>query len=359
MRLRNIKLEKVVILTGREAVKISIISIIVAFIIFSIFLLSQGANPIDAYIQIFSFAFDPKLGLPSTLHRGIFLLFVTLAFILPLKAGIWNIGMEGQFYLGTIGAFAAAYAWSDLPSNMLIPLVLIVSGFFGAFYGTIVGFLKGKYGVNEIVIALMLNNIGYWLIYLLVVGGPWMGVAESNSKPMPTSAVAPMIWDTPFTIFLALAISVILYFVIKKTNIGFQLRVLGSSLPAAEHAGISPLKISIFVMAVGGAIAGIAGYHMWGGDPAFYKIPGPNAYKPIGDFTYWGIMVGLICILNPIAAIPASIFVGGIKQGGTILIRRLKLPVGLDLAFLGILFLTFVAFQFFYHYKITRVKKRG
>lgn len=357
MKLWKLKLEKMLVLTGREAVKISVISIIVAFAIFSIFLLSRGANPIDAYKHIFSFAFG--VGLLATIHRGILLLFATLAFVLPLKAGIWNIGMEGQLYLGTVGAFAVAYAWGDLPSGVLIPLMLIAAGLFGAGYGAFAGFLKGKLGVNEIVITLMLNNIAFWLVYLLVVGGPWMGVAESNSRPLPVSAEAPMIWKMPFTIFLALAISVILYFLLARSRIGFQLRVLGSSQPAAEHAGISPFKISVFAMAVGGAIAGLSAYHMWAGDPAFYMIPRPDAYKAIGDFTYWGIMVGLICLMNPLAAIPASIFVGALKQGGTVLVRRLKLPFGLDFAFLGILFLTFVAFQFFYRYKIVRVKKEG
>jgi len=359
VRLPRLKLERVLVLTGREAVKISVISIIIAFIIFSIFLFLEGANPIDAYKHIFSYAFDRKLGLPTTIHRSMVLLFATLAFILPLKAGFWNVGMEGQLYLGTVGAFAVAYAFGNLPSGILIPLMLIAAGLFGAIYGAFAGFLRGKLGVNEIVITLMLNLIGYWLLYTLVVGGPWMGIAESQSKPLPVSAWAPMIWKVPFTVFLAPAISVILYFLFKRSNIGYQIRTLGSSQPAAEHAGINPLKISVFVMAVGGAIAGLSAYHMWAGDPSFHVIPRPEAYKAIGDFTYWGIMVGLICNLNPLAAIPASIFVGSLKEGGTVLVRRLGLTYGLDYVFLGILFLTFVALQFFYRYRIMRVKKKG
>ncbi|MFO3797931.1 MAG: ABC transporter permease subunit, partial [Anaerolineales bacterium] len=224
---------------------------------------------------------------------------------------------------------------------------------------TLAGFLRGKWGVNEIVITLMLNNIGYWLIYSLVLGGPWMGIAESESKPLPASAHAPMIWRLPFTAVFAPIISLILYFLFMKSSIGFQIKALGSSPSAAEHAGINSLKISVLVMAIGGAIAGLSAYHMWAGDPAFLKIPRPDAYKAIGDFTYWGIMVGLVCILNPLAAIPLSIFVGLLKEGGTVLVRRLGLSFGLDYVFLGILFLTFVALQFFYRYKIVWVKKEG
>jgi len=357
--LRGLKLEKVLVLTGRDAVKISVASIITAFILFSIFLLLEGANPIEAYGHIFSYAFDPRLGLPTTIHRSTILLFATLAFILPLKAGLWNIGMEGQLYLGTVGAFAVAYAFGNLPSGILIPLMLITAGLFGAIYGAFAGFLKGKLGVNEIVITLMLNLIGYWLLYTLVVGGPWMGIAESQSRPLPASAWAPMIWKVPFTVFLAPAIAVMLYFLFKRSTIGFQVKALGSSQPAAEHAGINPLKISLFVMVVGGALMGLSAYHTWAGDPAFHLIPRPEGYRGIGELTYWGIMVGLICILNPLAAIPAAIFVGSLKEGGTVLVRRLGLTYGLDYVFMGILFLTFVALQFFYRYRIMRVKKKG
>lgn len=357
MRLPRFKLEKVFVLTGREAVKISISSIIVAFIIFSIVLLLEGANPIDVYKNIFSYAFDPQLGLVPTIHRSMFLLFATLAFILPLRAGLWNIGMEGQLYLGTVGAFAVAYAWGGLPSGVLIPLMLIAAGLFGAGYGAIAGFLKGKLGVNEIVITIMLNLIAFWLIHFLIVGGAWAGIGECRSQPLPDSAIAPMIWRVPFTVFVVPVIAVILYFLFTRSNIGYKLRSFGSSPSAAKHMGISSLKISVFVMAVGGAIAGLSAYHMWAGNPTYYLIPQPESYAAIGYFTYWGIMVGLICLLNPLAAIPMSIFIGSMAEGGGVLGRRLGLPKGLDVLFLGILFITFIAFQFFHRYRIAREKK--
>jgi len=365
----RLKLERRLVLTGRDAVKISIYSIIATFVIFSILLMLtevwnekeqkwERVNPLEAYKEIFSFAFDPEFGLGLTIRRGMLLLFATLAFILPLRAGIWNIGGEGQFYLGTVGAFGVAYALSDLPSGALIPLMLIASALCGAGYGAITGYLKARLNVNEIVLAIMLNNIAYWLIHFLIVGGPWMGTAESVSKPLPVSARAPMIWEVPFTIFLVLAISVLLYFLLTKFKIGYQIRALGHNPAAAKYAGMSPLKISLFVMTVGGAIAGIAAYHLWAGDPGFYMIPKPQSYQQQGQFMYYGIICGLICVLNPIAAIPTAIFISGMTVGsGTGLISRLGLGFGIDFAFLGILFLTFVAFQFFHQYRIVRVKK--
>ena len=356
LRFPRLKFERIVVLTGADAIKISALSVVISFMVFGAFLSFEGADPLVAYEHIFSFAFDPKLGLPTTLHRGFFLVFSTLAFIIPLAAGIWNIGMEGQFYLGTIGAFAVAYSFPDLSPAALIPLMLISGAILGAAYGALAGFLKGKMNVNEVVVTIMLNNIAFWLVYLLTVGGPWAGIAESTSKPLPKNAWAPMIWDTPFTSILVIALAILVYFLLKKTTIGYQIRTLGSNPIVAKHVGISAPKISVLVMAIGGAIAGLSGYHMWAGDPAFLMIPRPEAYKAIGDLTYWGIILGLICLLNPLASVPASIFIGSIIVGATVLVRRLRLPFGLDVLFLGIISLVFAAFQFFHQYRIKRVK---
>jgi len=355
----RLKLEKRLVLTGRDALKISIFSIIATLVVFSILLIWAGVNPIDAYREVFSYAYDPRFGLGLTIRRGMFLLFATLAFILPLRAGIWNVGVEGQFYLGTVGAFWVGYTLSDLPSETLIPLMLIVGALCGAGFGAITGYLKGKLNVDEIVLAIMLNNIAYWLIHFLIVGGPWMGAAESVSRPLPVSAWAPMIGEVPSTTLIALAMSVFLYFLLTKFTVGYQIRTLGSSSAAARYAGMSPLKISLFVMAVAGAIAGLAAYHLWAGDPGFHMIPKPQTYKQQGDLTYYGIVCGLLCALNPLAAIPTATFISGMTVGSTALIRRLGLGFGIDFTLLGILFLSLAAFQFFYQYRIARRKKEG
>jgi simple sugar transport system permease protein len=358
-RLETVKLkpERIPVLTGRQAIITSLISIAFSFIIFSIFVLIEGANPIDAYTNIFSFAFDPALGLQTSLHRGFFLLFQTLAFVVPYTARLWNVGMEGQFYLGTIGAFAVAYSLPSLHPSILIPLMLISGALFGAGYGAFAGFLRSKLNVNEVVGCLMLNNIAFWLVYLLTVGGPWAGIAESTSRPLPPNARAPVIWYTPFTSYLAIGIAIVLFFFLSKSAVGYKIRVLGNSPTAARHIGINASSVYILAMTIGGAIAGLSGYHMWAGDSAFYMIPRPEAYKSIGDLTYWGIILGLVCLLNPIAAVPTSIFIGSIIVGSTVLVRRLRLPFGLDVLFLGIISITFAAFQFFYLYRIKRVRR--
>ncbi|MEM2066024.1 MAG: ABC transporter permease [Candidatus Caldarchaeum sp.] len=357
LRVPKIKLERIVIISQWRAIRISVYSIASAFLIFSLVLFYEGADPLQAFQNMFSFAFDPKLGLSLTIHRAIFIMFCTMAFIVPLRAGLWNIGMEGQFYMGTIGAFFIAYTFPNYQPEILIPLMIIGGSIAGAAYGAVTGVLRGRFNVNEVVVALMLNNIAFWIVYLLVVGGPWAGIAESSSRPLPNSAHAPYIFNIPFTFFLAIAIAVLLFFFLRMTVTGYKIRVLGHSETVARISGINQVTLFAFAMTVGGAIAGMAGYHMWAADPAFLMIPRPDAYKAIGDLTYWGIIIGLVCLLNPIPTIPASLFISSIITGSTVLVRRMRLPFGLDFLFLGIISITFAAFQFFYNYRL-RVMRR-
>ncbi|MCS7138091.1 MAG: ABC transporter permease [Candidatus Caldarchaeum sp.] len=353
----KIKLERLVTISRLQAVRISLYSVLTSFLVFSGFLFFEGADPLTAYQNMFSFALDPRLGLPLMIHRSMLILLCTLAFMIPLRAGLWNVGMEGQFYLGTIGAFFVAYSLPTYPSEILIPLMLLAAAGAGTLYGSVAGILRARFNVNEVVVTLMLNNIAFWIVYLLVVGGPWAGIAESSSRPLPTSAHAPFVYNIPFTVFLALAIALLLYVFATKTTVGFQIRILGQSPTTATLVGIQQVRLHALVMSLGGAVAGLAGYHMWAADPAFLMIPRPEAVKAIGDLTYWGIIIGLVCLLNPLPAIPASLFMGSIIVGSTVLVRRMRLPFGLDFLFLGIISITFAAFQFFYNYRL-RVGRR-
>jgi len=167
----QVKLEKRVGLTTWQAAWISILAILIALALFSLLFVLAGINPITAYHEIFSYAFANPFGLPLTINRFIFLLLTTYAFIIPFRAGLWNIGMAGQFYAGALGAYAVLYfiGIQDFNSSMvipilIIPLMLVAAAFGGAVLGSIAGFLKGKYNVNEIVVTMMLNFLTFWLV---------------------------------------------------------------------------------------------------------------------------------------------------------------------------------------------------
>ena len=361
----EMKLEKRVSLTGWRAASISILAIIVALVLFGFIFIFAGINPLAAYREIFTYSFANPFGLPLTMSRFIFLLLCTCAFIIPYRAGLWNIGMTGQLYAGALSAYAVLCVLgikqtteTHLSIAILIPLMLIAAALGGALLGSIAGFLKGRFNVNEIVVTMMLNFITFWLVsFMIKEGGLFMNPGgRGESFELPSSLRAPLILDIPFTIFIALGAAVLLYYLFAKTKIGYQIRAYGKNPAAASYAGISKVKIPILVFIMGGALAGLAGYHYFAAVPGVYKIA--RNYGYFGDLAFYGIICGLISQGNPIAAIPVAFLFGGLSIGARFVQGKLGMSFGIDYALLGVLMITLVAFQFFYRYRIVWVKSR-
>lgn len=359
----EVKLEKRVRLSTWQAALISILAILIALLLFSLIFLLAGISPLTAYQEIFSYAFANPFGLPLTVNRFIFLLLTTCAFIIPFRAGLWNIGMAGQFYIGALSAYAVLYliGVQDFNSSMaipiiIIPLMLIAAAAGGAVLGSIAGFLKGKYNINEIVVTMMLNFLSFWLVsFMIKEGGPFMNPGgRGESFELPASLYAPLFRDVPFTIVIALGAALLLYYMFAKTKTGYQIRAYGHNPAAAEYAGISKFYIPLLVFLMGGSLAGLAGYHYFAAVPGVYKIA--RNYGFFGDLAFYGIICGLISQGNPIAAIPVAFLFGGLSIGGRFVQGKLNMSFGLDYALLGVLMITLVAFQFFYRYKIVWVK---
>ncbi len=359
----EVKLEKRASLRGWEAAMISIFAILFALLVFSFIFIRAGVNPLTGYKAIFSYAFTSSFGLPLTISRFIFVLLCTYAFIIPMKAGLWNIGMAGQLYAGALSAFAVAYAFGAKTSQnavlspaIVIPLMILAAILGSAAVGAIAGFLRGRFNTNEIVVTMMINFITYWVVARMIKeGGLFMGASgEGDGFKLPESIYAPLIKGVPFTIFIALGLAVFLYYLFAKTKIGYQIKAYGLSPAAARYAGISPYYIPLLVFILGGLIAGLAGYHYFAAVPGVYKIT--KNYGEFGDLAFYGIICGLISQGNPLAAIPIALLFGGLTNGGRFAQGKLKLGFGIDYALLGVLMITLVAFQFFYRYKIVWIK---
>jgi ABC-type uncharacterized transport system permease subunit len=359
----GVKLEKRLTLTGWGAALISILAIVFALVLFSFIFILDGIDPLLAYKEIFSYAFVNQFGLPLTISRFIFLLLCTCAFIVPYRAGLWNIGMTGQLYSGALAAFAVALAFGgkggqtlSAPPGLVIPLMVIAAALGGAALGAIPGFLKGRLDVNEIVVTMMLNFVAYWLVsFMIKEGGPFMNPGgRGESFELPPAAHAPLIMDIPYTVFLALGLALLLYLLFARTKIGYQINAYGHSPAAARYAGISSIGIPVLVFVIGGALAGLAGYHYFSAVPGVYKIA--RTYGFFGDLAFYGIICGLISLGNPLTAIPVAFLFGGLSIGGRFVQGKLNMGFGVDFALLGALMITLVAFQFFYRYKISWVK---
>jgi len=362
----EIKLVPKLKVNGWEAALISFVAVLIALIIVGLIILKAGVNPLVGYKEIFAFAFGSKFGLPLTINRSIFILLCTFAFIIPMRAGLWNIGTAGQLYAGALGAFAVAFAFGAKESQglsvspaIIIPLMILGAILSGAVIGAIPGLLKGRFNTNEIVVTMMLNSIAFWFVsYMIKEGGPFMGGGgEGEGFKLLDPLFGPLVMGQPFTIIIALLLAVVLYLLFSRTSIGYQIRTFGQNPAAAKYSGISSYKIPLLVFILGGLIAGFAGYHYFAAVPGVYKIT--MNYGDLGDLSFYGIICGLISQMNPLAAIPIALLFGGLTNGGRFVQGKLKLGFGIDYALLGVLMISLVAFQFFYRYRITweRVKE--
>ncbi len=357
------KLEKRLSLRGWQATIISVSAIVVALFLFGFIFLFAGVQPGVAYREIFAYAFATPFGVPPTIARFIFLLLASYAFVVPYRAGLWNIGMPGQLYAGALAAYGVLFFLDigktsevHLTAWLVWPMMLGAAVLAGAVVGGVAGFLKGKYNVNEIVVTMMLNFMLFWLVsFMIKDGGPFMNPGgRGESFEMPPSLRAPAFMNVPFTILIALGVGLLLHYIFARTRIGYEIRAYGQNIRAARYAGISVVYIPLLVFAVGGALAGLAGYHYFAAVPGVYKIA--RNYGFLGDLSFYGIICGLIAQGNTLAVVPIALLFAGLSVGGRFVQGKLGMGFGLDYALLGVLMITLVAFQFFYRYKIVWVK---
>ncbi len=342
--------------TAIDNVKIVIISVVLAFIILSSIFLQAGIDPLYGYSKVFTFAFATETGLFLTIRRTVPLLLVTLAYIIPAKAGLWNIGGEGQLFMGATFATGIAFALPDLSPIALLPLMAIAAMVGGALWGGIVGYLKGKMNVNEVIASLLFNYVAIVLAKYLTWGGPWGDpTGQAQSDLISENAMVPKIGDTgiPYTIFFALGFAIILYFILRKTSLGYQVALYGQNPKAANYAGVSFLKISIITLVLAGMMAGFAGFHQLSSDTFRLR----HDISP--GWGYYGIVFALFAGLNILASIVVSFFLTGFVIGNHMLQINLGMNYGINELFIGVLMLCLVGGQLLKHYRISWRQKQG
>ncbi len=359
----QIRLQRRASLPGWKAAMFSILAILFGLLLFSFIFLQADQSPKEIYKQIFRYAFFNSYGLRLTINRFIFLAMASYAFIIPFRAGLWNIGMPGQLYLGALASFGVVYLLGGKTGDLamsqpvVLALMVIASMLAGALIGGIAGLLKGKWNVNEIVVTMMLNFIAFYFVsFMIKDGGPFMNVGgRGESFELPEAARAPLIAGFPYTLVMVFVLMIALYVLFARMSLGYQIRAFGKSPSAARYAGINPFKISVLVFMLGGALAGLAGYHYFGAVPGVYKIA--RTYGYFGDLSFYGMICGLISLGNPIATLFIALLFGGLSIGGRYAQGKLHLGFGVDYALMGVLMISLVAFQFFYNYQITFSKK--
>ncbi len=267
----------------------------------------------DAYIALFKGSFGSSYAISETLVNTTPLLLAGLSVGLAFRAGLFNIGGEGQILAGFIGSVVVGFSFHDLPAVVHIPLALGAGAAAGAAWGFIPGFLKAKTGAHEVITTIMLNfvmvNLLQWMLKTEFFLRP--GRTDPISKPIADSAELPTLSGTlrvHIGILIALAVAYFVWWILFRTTIGFQFRSVGTNPHAAAYAGMSVAGTYIGAMMFAGALTGLAGATQMLGIKKFLS-PG------FSGFGFDAIALALLGRAHPGGIVLASILFGALRAG--------------------------------------------
>lgn len=311
---RTIRLEKRMTVSPWATVLVPTVSIILALLFGGLFLVFTGHNPLEVYRLMFSGAFGSAYGLSETVVKATPLILTGLAVAIAFRMLLWNIGAEGQLYMGAFAASWVALTFPDLPAFIMLPAMFVAGFLGGALWGLLPAIPRALMGVNETITTLMLNYVAIlWVDYL--VYGPWKDPNGFNfplTAPFTEAATLPTFGGTRvhMGLIFALVAVIVLYVILKYTAWGYEIRVIGESQVAARYAGMNIMRNILLVMFLSGGLAGIAGMAEVAGITQRLQ----HGISP--GYGYTAIIIAWLSKLNPWAIILVSFLLGGLLVGG-------------------------------------------
>lgn len=298
----------------------TLIAIVIGFAVGAIMLAIAKISPTEAYVSLFSGVFSkPKFMIWSIVYATP-LIFTGLSVAFSFRTGVFNIGAEGQFVVGTLAACVVGIL-VDVPKPLHILLCFLAAMAAGAIWGIIVAFLKVKRGINEVLSMIMFNWIAFYLsnyvMNFAIIHKE--GGGEATKDVLDSAKITLSFLDSKtfgpnvnWGIFVAILAAIVIYFIINKTTLGYRLRAVGYNRNAAEYGGISANRAVMTAMAISGGLAGLGGaMQLMGMSMRISQFSSQEGYG------FEGITVALIGASNPIGCIFAGLFYGAMKYGGS------------------------------------------
>ena len=343
-------------------VAVPIGSIVVALALMAIVLAVTGHDPIHTYRRLFVAAFGDAPGWTATLMTGTPLLFTGLAASIAFRMQLFNIGDEGQLYLGGLCGLGVA-AWVG-PHHGIVLTILVMclcAGAGGALWALIPGVLKAFARTNEIITTLMLNYVaGLLLTYLIFdSASPWRDVSTVQTRSFPQSKAlqpsqfwpswAPHAVVVPFGFLLAVAVAGGLFVLFRSTRFGYEMNVIGDSQRAARYSGMRTRRKILAVMGLSGAVAGLGGASQVG-DFSHVLDGSPQGLQGAA-FGYTGIVVAALGRYNPFAVCLVGVLIGGLQNAGLYL-QGPDFPTGLIGVLQGIILFCTLGGELLIRYRV-------
>ena len=324
------------------------VAILIAMAVASLLIVAIGINPVEAYITLFKGAFGSSYRRSEVLVRMTPLLFTGIGVAVAFRAGMFNMGGEGQFAMGTL---ACILVMLYVPAGVLvIPLALLAAFLGGGLYGAVPGFLKAKLGVSEAIVTIMMNFIATLLISRLL-NGP---LKDPNGY-MPQTALTPPNAYLPIILentrlhagfILAILVAIIFYVIMFYTPFGYKIRAVGSNRNAARYGGYNVPRLMILAMIISGGLAGVAGAVEIGG-LHHRLLEGVSA-----NFGWDAIAVALIGKQNPLGIIVSSLLFAALKVGGNAMQSTRGVPYNLVEVLQGLVIMFALGSEFFTRYRV-------
>lgn len=335
---------------------IPLISLLLGLLFNAIILLIFGIKPLEAYAVMVNGALGSTYALTETLVKSIPLMLTGLGVSIAFQMHFWNIGAEGQLAMGGIAAaFVALFLQDSIPPFLMLPTMFLVGALAGAIWGLIPAGLKATLGVNEILTTLMMNYIAILLVEYLYLG-PWRdpaGYGFPGTAQFPQSAWLPRLTGrVHLGLIFALLAAFLLWFILKHTKQGYEIRLIGENPKAARYSGVNIAKNIILVMLLSGGLAGIAG---------MAEVSGIARRLYTGltvGYGYTAIIVAWLANLNPFGILMVAFMMGALLIGGDQIQIAMQTPAAVAEILQGAILFFMLGGSIFNRYSIRILRKK-
>ena len=344
----------------KKPITATFIAIFLGFMVAAILLAAAGYDPIASFTALFEGVFSKPKYISNTIIKAAPIILTGISVAFAFKTGMFNIGAEGQYVAGTVCAVIVG-STLDLPMFLQIPVVVLAGVAGGALIGAITGFLKARFGIHEVITAIMLNWTMLYLNNFVVNSAMFHRPSSTSSIPVNDSSFTMILpewklsdqgletlrnvpWlydflvksDVNIAFVVAVVVAILIWFVLYRSKLGFELRAVGFNRDAAEFAGMPVERNTVLAMTIAGGISGLAGALMITGIA-------PHCISTLAGFENYGFngfSVALIAGSSPIGCIFAGLLFGGLLYGGT----SVQMAVGAPTDIINIMIGTIVFF---------------
>lgn len=317
-----------------------VLAVLASFAVTAVIIVALGHDPIKALQAVVSTSFKSKTGMVQTLHKWVPITLLALAFVIPLAAGKFNIGGEGQLILGATGAVAVGITCSGLPSVILLPLTILAGILAGGIWAGIAAWLMDRFQVNEILSTVLLNFVSFQILdYVASEVWPNVGAGFPATEYVADGARLPTFGKPPlhFGVLLAVLVVVVLAVWMRRSARGFELRAVGMNPNAARVHGIRTGRVAVLSLVLAGMVGGLAGA---------IEVTGVQGRLLEGiqvNYLLLGIIVGLIARGGVIAVPFVALGIAILEVGASAIQRTAQVPVELVLITEGLILLFLLA----------------